>query len=328
MKNPWLAAIALLLSTSLFAQDLEELKQRLQQKEAEVEALRSRIQLLERKLTLRQAVQPRVAQDAGLEDEDINRALERSLVREGGLVLSPKTFEIEPNFVYSHLTQDGFRRDSWGPGLTFRAGLPWRSQLEAALPYVVEYRSAGNSSTHAQGFGDLALFATHQILGERPRVPSLVVGLGYQPATGRNTLFEGSTPVALGSGFDAVQAFLTAVKRADPLVFFGTYTFTHNIAEQKAGEEVEPGNSNSLRLGTILATSPTTSLRAVFNMSFFNKTRVSGFAIPGSDDTFGLLEFGGSVVLSERTALDVAVGAGVTRNAPDFRIGVALPIRF
>ena len=127
MKNPWLAAIALLLSTSLFAQDLEELKQSLQQKDAEVEALRSRIQLLERELTLRQAVQPRVAQDAGLEDEDINRALERSLVREGGLVLSPKTFEIEPNFVYSHLTQDGFRRDSWGPGLTFRAGLPWRS---------------------------------------------------------------------------------------------------------------------------------------------------------------------------------------------------------
>src|SRR5215212_5125475 len=143
MKNLWLAAIALLLSTPVFAQDLEALKQRLLQKEAEVEALRSRIQLLERQLTLRQAGQPASPEAANPDDEDINRALERSLVREGGLVLPPKVFEIEPNFVYSHTTIDGFRRDAFGPGLALRAGLPWRSQLEIALPYVVEYRRSG-----------------------------------------------------------------------------------------------------------------------------------------------------------------------------------------
>jgi hypothetical protein len=328
MKNPWLAAITLLLWTPLFAQDLEELKQRLLQKEAEVEALRTRIQLLERQLTLRQATQPASPEEANPDDQDINRALERSLVREGGLVLPPKTFEFEPNFVYSHTTIDDFRRDAFGPGLTFRAGLPWRSQLEVALPYVVEHRRSSGVYTDASGIGDLSLTLSHQLLAERPFVPGLIGGFAYQAATGKNTIFESATPVALGTGFDAVQAFLTAVKRVDPLVFFGTYTFSHNIADEKAGVEVDPGNSHSLRFGTILATSPTTSLRAVFNWALFDTTTYGGSPIAGSDTPYGLLELGGSVVLGERTALDVAVGAGLTRNAPDFRISVALPIRF
>src|SRR5262245_23433008 len=108
MNKSWLPVLALLLATPAFAQNLEELKQRLLEKEAEVRALRSRIELLERELTLRQAGHARVASDASPDDEDINRALERTLVREGGLLLSPKTFEIEPNFVYSHFTQNDF----------------------------------------------------------------------------------------------------------------------------------------------------------------------------------------------------------------------------
>jgi len=328
MKKQWLAMIALLVVTRSFGQSLQELKDALERKEAEVQSLRERIQVLERELTLRQAVQPRPPEAAGLDEEDINRALERTLVREGGLVLSPKTFEIEPNFVYSHLTDDGFERNAYGPGVAFRAGLPWDSQLELALPYVVEYRSFAGVSTHAHGIGDLTVSVSHQLLSERPFVPGLVGGIAYLASTGKNTLFESGPSVALGGGFDAVQAFLTAVKRADPLVFFGTYTYSHNFSDEKAGLEVDPGNTNSLRVGTILATSPNTSLRAAFNVAYFNKTRISGQTIPGSDQTFGLLEFGGSMVLSERTALDVAVGAGVTSNAPDFRISVAVPIRF
>ena len=324
----WLALIALLVSLPVSGQSVEELNRALVEKEAEVQALRSRIQLLERELSLRPASPPASPQDATADEQDLNRALERSLVREGGLVLPPKTFELEPNFVYSHTTVTNFQRDAFGPGLTLRAGLPWRSQLELALPYVVEHRRSGGVSNHAGGIGDLSLTVSHQLLGERPHIPGLIGGLSYQASTGRNTIFESAAPVSLGSGFNAVQAFLTAVKRVDPLVFFGTYTFSHNIAEEKAGVEVDPGNSHTLRFGTILATSPSTSLRAAFNVTFFDTTRYGGIPLSGTDETFGMLEFGGSVLLGERTALDVAVGAGVTRNAPDFRIGVALPIRF
>lgn len=332
MKSLFLAGTALLLSSPVLGQSVEELQRRLADKEAENQQLRQRVEILEREVTPRrigQAGPAPVAADAD-DEEDSNRALERALVRERGLLLSPGTYEIEPNFVYSHSENNStaFRRDAFGPGLALRAGLPWRSQLELALPYVFEQRRSGGVSTDSSGFGDWSVGVSHQLLGERSSVPGLIGAINYRAASGRNTVFESATPVALGSGFDSVQGMLTAVKRVDPLVFFGSYAFTHNFASSKNGIEVAPGNANGLRFGAILATSPGTSLRAAFNLTLYNKTKFDGIARAGSDDPYGLIEFGGSAVLTESTALDVLVGAGVTHSAPKYRITVALPIRF
>src|SRR5439155_175072 len=128
----------------VLGQSVEELQRRLADKEAENQQLRQRVEILEREVTPRRIAQARpapVAADAGAEDEeDSNRALERALVRERGLLLSPGVYEIEPNFVYSHtnIASAAFLRDSYGPGLALRAGLPWRSQLELTVPYVFE----------------------------------------------------------------------------------------------------------------------------------------------------------------------------------------------
>lgn len=329
MKNLFLAGIALLVSSPSFGQSVEELKRQLAEKDAENQQLRQRIEVLEREVTPRRVQQARPGPVAAEGDEeDINRALERALVRERGLLLSPRTFELEPNFVYSHISNAGFRRDSFGPALVLRAGLPWRSQFEVALPYVFEHRRSDAVSTKSDGIGDLTFGVSHQFLTERPFVPGLIGAINYQASTGKNTVFESATPVARGSGFDAIQGSLTAVKRVDPLVFFGSYSFTHNYPEKRNGIEVDPGNTNGLRFGAILATSPDTSLRAAFNLTYFKKTKFGGIPLSGTDEPAGLLEFGGSVVLTESTALDVLVGAGVTRSAPDFRITIALPTRF
>ena len=334
MKHLGLAGIALLLSSPVLGQSVEELQRRLADKEAENQLLRQRVEILEREVTPRrigQAGPAPVAADAGIDDEeDSNRALERALVRERGLLLSPGAYEIEPNFVYSHSDNNSaaFRRDAFGPGLALRVGLPWRSQLELALPYVFEQRRSGSVSTDSSGFGDWSVGVSHQLLSESKSAPGLIGAINYHAATGRNTVFKSATPVALGSGFDSVQAELVAMKRVDPLVFFGSYAFTHNFASNKNGVEVAPGNANGLRFGAILATSPGTSLRAAFNLIFYNKTKFGGIPRAGSDDPYGLIEFGGSAVLTESMALDVLVGAGVTHNAPDYRISVALPIRF
>jgi hypothetical protein len=41
-----------------------------------------------------------------------------------------------------------------------------------------------------------------------------------------------------------------------------------------------------------------------------------------------MLELGASIVLTGSMAVDVQLGIGLTSNAPDFRLSVALPIRF
>lgn len=331
MKKSWMGGAALLAALPAFGQSVEELKRLLVEKEAETRQLRERIQILEREVTPHRIKQAKSVQ-ATPEDarEDSNRALERALVRESGMLLPSGRFEVEPNLVYSHSTAatNAFRRDAYGPGLVIRAGLPRRVQIDLTLPYVFERRRSAGLTSDASGIGDVTLGVSHQIMAERASVPGLVGSLAYTASTGKNTLFENAMPVALGSGFRTVQASLTAIKRVDPLVFFGSYSFTHAFAANHGGLRVDPGNSHGLRFGTALATSPDTSLRAAFNVTFYDTTNVGGVALAESDDPLALLEVGGSVVISERTALDVLVGAGLTRNAPDYRITVALPIRF
>lgn len=331
MRKIWVAGVALLTALPALGQSVDELKRKLAEKEAEVRQLRERIQVLEREVTPQRIKQakgaPAMPEDAR---EDSNRALERALVRESGVLLPAGRFEVEPNLVYSHstATANAFRRDAYGPGLVMRAGLPWRSQIDVSLPYVFERRRSAGLTTDASGIGDVTLGISHQIMAERASTPGLIGTLAYTASTGKNTVFENATPVALGSGFRTVQASLTAIKRVDPLVFFGNYSFSHASAAHYRGLKVDPGNSHGVRFGTALATGPNTSLRAAFNLTYFDSTKVGGVAIEGSEDPSALLELGGSVVLGERTALDVLLGAGLTRNAPDYRITVALPVRF
>jgi len=338
MRPAWWAGLALLLSSCAYAQSAEDLKRELREKEAEIQRLRERLRVLEQGAdkpaaasSPAPAAKPAAAAaaaTAAADQDEARRGLERALVREGGLLLAPGSFEIEPTFIYAHSSGSGLRRDIYAPGLTFRAGLPGRWQLDAELPYVFESVGQGGASRRASGIGDFTLGLSHQLLLERGSVPAVIGGIAYRADTGRNTAFESAAPVELGSGFDAVLATVTAVKRLAPLVVFGSYTYTHQFAETRAGLSVDPGATHDLRLGTILAASPSSSLRAVFQQTFFDSTKLGGVAVPGTSDQAALIELGGTFVINGTTALDVAIGAGLTRAAPDYRISIGLPMRF
>lgn len=329
MRHLWAGALGLMVASSSFGQNVQQLQRTLEEREQIIRELRQRIELLEREATPHRVKSQQPPGPAPTNDElDSNRALERALVRERGLLLSPRTYEIEPNFIYSHSDNNaGFRRDSYGPGLTVRVGLPWRSQFDLTVPYVIERLNINSVKSHSHGRGDFILGLSHQLQIERGRWPSIISSLSYQGATGRSTVFEPVPLIARGSGFRSLQGALIAIKRVDPLVFFGSYTYTHIYSAAKNNIKVEPGSVHGLRFGTALAAGPTTSLRAAFNLNFFDRTRYGGVLLQ-TDDPTAFFEFGGSAVLTESTALDVLIGAGLTRNTPDFRITISLPIRF
>ena len=222
----------------------------------------------------------------------------------------------------------GFRRDAYGPGLAVRLGLPFDSQISVAIPYVFENRRTPLGSNSGDGIGDLSVSLAHQFLMESASWPNVIASVGYRFGIGENTLYTAPQPVALGGGFDALFASLTLTKRADPLVLFGSYAFSHSFPEDKGGNRIDLGESHSFRIGALLATSPTTSLRAALDLTLFERTTVNELPIPGTDEPAALIELGGSFLLGDATLIDVAVGAGLTRSAPDFRITGALPVRF
>jgi uncharacterized coiled-coil protein SlyX len=139
-----IACGAALFATTANAQTVDQLKRELAARKAYIAKLEQRLRDLEKRppaprptlVTAPVVAAPppgRVAVAApppSPEDDEMERALERTLVREGALVLPPWTYEVTPQFSYAHWDsiQDPFIRNSYSAGLSFRMGLPWTSQ--------------------------------------------------------------------------------------------------------------------------------------------------------------------------------------------------------
>jgi hypothetical protein len=135
---------------------------------------------------------------------------------------------------------------------------------------------------------------------------------------------ETDNGIFLGSGFHEISGSVTAVKTQDPLVFVGSAFYLTSF--EKGG--VDPGDQIGFSLGSLLATSPETSLRFFINQSFANEVEVDGQAIPGSDAVFATFTIGVSSIMGPRVLLDLTAGIGLTDEASDYFVDVSLPIRF
>lgn len=326
-----------------------------QERDALIQELRQRIEALEKNLAEKPAPpppaiprppsaapKPSASEEAGREDEG-GRALERTLVREGGLVLPRGVIEVEARLQYTYRGSEGLnlvtvggvpsvapqdlRRDELEASVAIRAGLRGSFQVDARLPYVwIDQNratfSAVTESERVSGWGDVELGISKQLASQRRG--GLLGSLVWKSASGQHELGRPSP----GSGFHQLQAAVTAVAREDPVVFFLSPSYSWIFEREKNGSDVNPGDAIGLKAGTLLAASPETSLRASFELSRAGRTRIAGAAVPGSDTTIGIFEFGLAKLLTRRTLLDVQLGIGLTPDAPDFRLRVALPIRY
>ncbi|MFL6581872.1 MAG: transporter [Burkholderiales bacterium] len=347
------------------ADPAEEMQRQLEQRDQLIQDLQRRVETLEQKLqgqtpdTRAAAANPAGAtaappaspspdqpESSGAVEDETARALERTLVREGGLVLAPGVFEVEPGLLYTfrgsrglglvslpsgaQIADHDLKQDRLEAIATLRAGLPWGTQAEIRMPYVWTREEAstaalGLSQTNQHSaWGDVQLQLTKQLVNEHGRMPALLASVNWKPDTGEFELGR----LSAGYGFPSIQAGLTAVKRQDPLVFFGSISYIGYQSHNYNGNDIEPGDGVGLRFGAILAASPDTSLRAALDLSRYGNTRLNGASVPGSELVVGVLELGMSTLLSAKTLIDLSLGIGITTDAPDFRIGLSLPIRF
>jgi hypothetical protein len=326
---------------------VEELQQQIAKRDETIIGLERRVTALERTITAlkpadqaekttKDAKAPSIEPDPV--DEEISRALERTLVREGALVLPRGSIELEPGLTYTYRGSDQLQivtsngqqvvakqdttDDRIDFSLNFRLGLPWSSQLDVRVPYVLDQEETVTAKIPKRdaesGLGDIEVGLTKHLFGERGWIPDLLASVNWKSKTGGSSI---------GSGFHSVQGGVTAVKRRDPLAFFGTLSYTGHLPDTAAGRRINPGDAVGLRIGTVLATSPDTSLRFAFELSRAGKSELERKKIPGSDTTLGLLELGLATVVYPRTLMDFRAAIGLTSDSPDFRLGVSFPFR-
>jgi hypothetical protein len=281
-----------------------------------------------------EAAKPPAPGQFEVSEEAAERALERTLVATGNLVLPEGFAEIQPIFSYQRaevpaLVLFNVQQNVLTPALGFRVGLPWESQIDMAVPWnFVEQKqtdiavqpSTLVASRWGNGLGDVTVGATKTILHESGWIPGLLGRVAYEIPTGPLTRHG----VPLSGGRSQLSFSLTGLKRQDPLVFVATGSYTKPFE----ANHIQPGDSISFSAGAFLATSPETTLRGVLSQSFSQDFTIRSVTIPGSSSVQSVLTFGASSLLGRGILVDLQTGIGLTNTAPKYQVVLSGTYRF
>ena len=273
-------------------------------------------------------------------------------------------FTIIPALLIGLIDVREVKRDTFTAAVTGRFGLTDRLELEARLPYV--YRSDSTISRQVltgtstdsvfdasgSGIGDVELTARYQFNDGGADKPYFIGSLRYKSRTGKDPFqvvtdltLPGGTGTGLqrepprGSGFNAIQPGITWLYPSDPAVFFGSFSYLHNlkrnVTQQINGDQqqdlgsVEPGDIIGFNFGMGLALNEKSSFSIGYDHNSVGKTKQNGQVAPASVRTqLATLLLGYSYRVSDKTTLNVSVGAGLTRDTPDVTLNFRLPMSF
>ncbi|MDC8760035.1 acetate kinase, partial [Janthinobacterium fluminis] len=243
--------------------------------------------------------------------------------------------------------------------LEIEAKLPYVYRSDATVSREIFTGTAVERvfDTSGKALGDVELAARYQLNNGGADQSYYVAGLRFKSRTGRDPfdvvtdcarrcIGENATgtglPLSLptGSGFYSLQPSLTWLYPSDPAVFFGSVSYLYNFkrrnvsrtvlnGETEALGTVEPGAVLGFNFGMGLALNEKASLSIGYDHNTIGRTRQNGAVVPGSVRTqLGTLLIGYSYRLSNNKTLNIAVGAGLTRDTPDVTLSVRLPMTF
>jgi hypothetical protein len=273
-------------------------------------------------------------------EDTAERALERTLVATGNLLVPSGFAEVEPLFGYTRRetsalgqanvpTFFNLNRNEFNWTADARLGLPWDSQFEIAVPYnLVQHQITDGSVSppqqvfyrSANAVGDVTVGLAKTLVHESGWIPDLLGRITYEAPTGPLNVSQ----VPMTSGQSKLSFAATALKRQDPLVFTATAGYTKAFE----ANNFNPGDQFNFQAGAFLATSPETTLRGVLQQNFIQNTTVNNVTIKGSNSDQSILNFGASSILGRGILADLQVGIGLTNTAPKYSVILSGTYRF
>jgi hypothetical protein len=302
---------------------------------------------------IRLSIAPAVAERGGV------------LLRQGQLEVSPQLryslqstnrlyvfgLAVLPALVIGTIDVADVDRNIVEPSLTFRYGLLDALQFEVMVPWrysndIISFQSGEEETVDDTGFGDVEGGLSCQLMNEKAGWPALVASVRIKSRTGKDPFeVDRDDEIPTGSGFWGVRGILSAIKVMDPVVVFANLGYTHNISrtvqfkESTVGDiDFDPGDSVEWGLGFAYALSPEFSLniqyahQLVFRSSIdsiqFPNDSVETGDITGTHQNIPSLRFGTVLAFERGRYLDFSVAIGLSEDAPDITVQLAVPFRF
>ena len=252
--------------------------------------------------------------------------------------------------------------------LDTRYGLSDRLSVDLDVPYIYRHSNfivggAGgaastlsDASANSSDIGDINFGVYYEFLKETNSLPDLVGSLRIKAPTGSspfgiklqqvdadNTNLVAPSKLPTGTGFWNVTAGLSVLKTYDPVVLFGSLSYTYNIARsfsdissvigQTEPATVKIGDVVQFGGGAALAFSDKDSASVSYTMALEpeSQTKAPGGSyskVPGSETTAAALTFGLNHVVNKHLTINGSVSVGLTPDTPNFVIGVRFPYTF
>lgn len=255
------------------------------------------------------------------------------------------------------------KRNTTTAALTARYGLTNRLEIEGRLPYVYRSDSSINNdvsggnpnnlsyfSSSGRSIGDVEATLRYQLNDGGIDKPYYIASLRYKSRTGKDP-FEVLTDLGTtsrfgglqqelptGSGFHGLQPAVTMLYPSDPAVFFGTVSYLHSFSRDNVAYnttqgpnlvgKVAPGGVLGFNFGMGLALNERSSFSLGYDHSSVARTKVNGDGSNSVRVQLGTLMLGYSHRLAPDRNLNVSLGVGATRDAPDVTLTVRMPVTF
>jgi hypothetical protein len=259
-----------------------------------------------------------------------------------------------------NISVDRISRDTIQPELAMRYDLTNRFQFELAVPYV--YRYASYQSTDQQGdltleervsdddIGDTRMRLFYRWIDETRDRPDVVLNLGVTAPTGTDPfgvpvesrgdgLLTFPSELPTGNGVWTVSLGASILKTYDPAILFASFGIDVRLKEDfddisaQDGDqpgEIDLGDSFRFGLGTAFALNRDLSLSFSLDQKFATETQQKPEGqvtseITGSDATSSMLNVGATLNLGPDRSLTTNIGVGLTEDAPDMSLRLAMP---
>ncbi|MBM4294111.1 MAG: transporter [Deltaproteobacteria bacterium] len=250
---------------------------------------------------------------------------EETFVRADKVVLPKGKLETELNVSYydnSPLGLLGSRDRTLIFPLTARYGITNKLLGLVTVPLAIGWREIPGETktkTHAaSGLADISFGLQYQILTERVVRPDLMFFLLASSNTGKGGYQLPTTQTPLGTGFWQINPGLSFVKTVDPVVIFGSLSYTHFF--EKSG--FQPGEAINPVLGTGFAVNDEVAISFKLAGSCITRARYRGEEFGRVLTPFSFY-FALDKYITNKSYLEPSVGIGLTTDAPDFSFGLS-----
>ncbi len=262
--------------------------------------------------------------------------------------ISISGFTLFEAIVLGRIISDDIKRDILTAFVNLRYGLTRNLQVEVKIPWMYRrdrevFTSGSTSVEHTvddNNIGDIEASISYQLFREKGWRPDVVLNIRGKSRTGRDpygletVTVEGTTRLAelpTGSGHYGVSAGFTFVKSSDPAVIFFTvgyfYNFERTIGTQGGVDygKVKPGDSVEFGFGMAYALNEKLSTSLSYQQRIGFKTEQNGVEVVNSDVNVGSVYLGISHVISPAMSVNLSIGIGLTKDAPDVTVELRVP---